>query len=352
MKSHFVAGDLSDHEGRLHQTHARAREAKSVRRIFPALALFIVAPLVAEFLPGNMSVTHLGLLVILAPLYGGGALLIRECVRRSGRGWPSIFVLALAYGILEEAFLIESLFNPNFLGQNLHLLKPAFIPLFGVGAWYTVFVLTLHTVWSISVPIALTEALVPERADSAWMGRLGIGVIAAAFVLACVSVGSFSIRLDSDHFVASLAQFTWSAVIILALIASAFFIPTPHKVMRTGPVPNPWILGIGSFALASAFLLVPRELGWWAVLVYLSLDALAILLIGIWCGRAGWGAIHRLSLAGGAAMAYGWHAFVQTPSLGKPDTVARIGNLLFAILAASLVAAGARRASAVRISSG
>jgi hypothetical protein len=67
--------------------------------------------------------------------------------------------------------------------------------------------------------------------------------------------------------------------------------------------------------------------------------------IWIWSGRTGWTAIHRLALAGGAATAYGWHAFVQTPSLGNTGAITRVGNLLFAVLAANLVAAGARKAS-------
>jgi hypothetical protein len=50
-------------------------------------------------------------LAALAPMYGGGALLIREIVRRKGRGWPSIILLALAYGILGEGIATESLFN-------------------------------------------------------------------------------------------------------------------------------------------------------------------------------------------------------------------------------------------------
>lgn len=317
--------------------------AAHLRGVLPAIGLFFIAPLVAEFLLGNMSITHLGLLVILAPLYGGGALLIRECVRRTGRGWPSILLLALTYGILEEAFLTQSLFNPNYLGLNLHLLKPASLPLFGVGAWYTVFVLTLHTVWSISVPIALIEALVPERADSAWIGGLGIGVIAAAFLLACVCLGSFSIRMDANHFVASTAQFTWSAAIMLALFASAFSLPRRRVAKIIGSVPDPRVVGICSWAGASAFLLIPGEWGWSAVLVYMSLDTLTIFPIRTLSRRVGWGTTHRLSLAGGAAMAYAWHAFVQTPSLGTADGIARIGNLLLAVLAANLIAAGARR---------
>ena len=75
----------------------------------------------------------------------------------------------------------------------------------------------------------------------------------------------------------------------------------------------------------------------------LSLDGLAVLPIWTWSGRAGWCALHKLSLAGGAAMAYAWHAFVQVPALGKPDTVTRMGNLSFAVLAATLIVVGARR---------
>src|SRR5262245_6914993 len=59
-----------------------------------AVGLFLLAPLVAELLLGNLPITALYTLVALAPLYGGGALLIREVVRRTGRGWSSILILA------------------------------------------------------------------------------------------------------------------------------------------------------------------------------------------------------------------------------------------------------------------
>jgi hypothetical protein len=55
------------------------------RKILPALGLFVLSPLVAEFLLGNLPITSLFALFALAPLYGGGAVLIRELVRH--RGW-------------------------------------------------------------------------------------------------------------------------------------------------------------------------------------------------------------------------------------------------------------------------
>jgi hypothetical protein len=68
----------------------------------------------------------------MAPMYGGGALVIREAVRRAGRGWPSILALGLAYGVLEEGLVTQSLFNRDYAG--LRLLDPAYIPALGIGA--------------------------------------------------------------------------------------------------------------------------------------------------------------------------------------------------------------------------
>src|SRR5580692_9777055 len=175
------------------------------RRIAPAVGLFFLAPLIAEFLLGDLPINLLAALVLLAPMYGGGALLIREIVRRTGRGWPSIFVLAFAYAVFEEAFTTQTLFNPNYLHLNLGLLKPAYIPALGIGAWWTVFVLTLHTVWSISVSIGLVEALVPERATTPWLGSTGLTVTTALFILGAVA--STALAIKQDHFIASRAQF-------------------------------------------------------------------------------------------------------------------------------------------------
>jgi hypothetical protein len=67
-----------------------------LRRIAPAVGLFFLAPLVAEYLLGNVSIKEITGLLFLAPMYGGGALLIREVARRTGRGWPTIILLAAA----------------------------------------------------------------------------------------------------------------------------------------------------------------------------------------------------------------------------------------------------------------
>jgi hypothetical protein len=229
------------------------------------------------------------------------------------------------------------------MGLNLHLLDPAFIAALGIGGWYTVFVLTLHTVWSISVSIALIEALVPDRVTSPWIGRLGLGLIAVIFTLAAVSMASYSIGQDYHHFAASRTQYFWSAIALLILIVSAFRLPQRSNCAARGGVPPPWALGLMALAASSAFLLVPMAWGWSAVGVYLLLDTVMVTAILVWAARRGWDERHKLALAGGAAMAYAWHAFIQVPALGTADVFGKIGNLVFALLAVILIANGAKR---------
>lgn len=315
--------------------------SSGIRRVAPAIGLFFVAPLVAEYLLGDLPIKMLGALVILAPMYGGGAILIREVVRRTVRGWPTIFVLAFAYAVFEEAFTTQTLFNPDYLHLNMHLLQPAYIPALGIGAWWTIFVLTLHTVWSISVSIALVEALVPDRATTPWLKGIGLTVIGILFVLAAIA--STRHEIEQDHFVASKAQFAWSAVACVVAILAAFRLPVraPHRT--SGWTPSPWLVGAVALVAGSIFMVVPGTWGWRAVAIYVLLDLAMIAAVSVLSHRAGWNAQHRLALAGGAALAYAWHAFTQQPAVGKGLSGVRIGNAIFAAALVILLVIAARR---------
>jgi hypothetical protein len=134
-------------------------------------------------------------------------------VRRTGRGWPSILILALAYGVLEEGIVTMSLFNPNYVG--LRLLDHGYIPQLGIGGPWTALVLTLHVVWSISVPIATVEALAYGRRTTPWLGRLGLALTAVVFVAGAIAMTAFSIA--DSQFVASLPQLLTSGVVAAVL---------------------------------------------------------------------------------------------------------------------------------------
>jgi hypothetical protein len=315
------------------------------RGIWPALALFFVAPLVAEFLLGNLPIKLLPALVVLAPLYGGGALLIREVVRRTGRGWPSILLLGMAYGLVEEAFTTQSLFNPNYLRLNLGLLTPAYIPSLGIGAWWTLWMLMVHSIWSISTPIALIEACVSDRARTPWLGRVGLGVVAVLFLFGVVATTLMGYR--QDHFMASPAQFAGAAIVIVLLIVLAFRVPAERRHAADRIAPSPWILGLVSLAFASAAMLVPKEWGWGAVAALLALILGMLLPVEAWARKGTMLMTHQLALGAGAALAYGWHAFLQHPAVGGLDVSVRVGNAIFLAGAIGLIWFAARRNAGV-----
>lgn len=311
------------------------------RRVLPAIGLFLLAPFVSEYLLGDFPLTKLGYLIILAPMYGGGALLIREVVRRTGKGWPTIITLAFAYGVLEEAFTTQTLFNPNYLKLNLHLLDHAYIPALGIGGWWTIFVLTLHTVWSISTSIALVEACVPALATTPWLRWPGLTLDAVLFSLAVIASTRFEIQ--HDGFIAGKMQFGVSGIVVVLAVIAAFLLPARRAGTGSAPALSPWVPGAIALIAGSVFLTVPPAWAWGAVAIYVALDLVVIFFITWMSRRAGWGGSHRLALAAGAALAYGWHAFLQKPVDGTIGITVIASHIICLLIVLALIAYAVRR---------
>ncbi len=309
----------------------------------PFFGLFFTAPLVAEFLLGDLPPKLLPALVVLAPLYGGGALLIRELVRRTGRGWPSILLLGMAYALFEEAYTTQSLFNPNYLKLNLHLLAPAYIPALGISAWWTLWMLMVHGIWSISTPIALIEACVPDRARTPWVGQVGLAITALVFLFGAAASTLFNYRMD--HYMALKAQFIGAGVVIALLIVLAFRIPVTQPRTPANAAPSPLLLGTVALLFASAALIVPQDWGWGAVAALLALVLGMLLVVLAWMRKGSLSILHQLALAAGAALAYGWHAFTMRPVVPSSNIAYRVGNVIFLLAAIALIAFAAKRAS-------
>jgi hypothetical protein len=302
--------------------------------------LFFVAPLVAEFLLGDLSLKLLPALIVLAPTYGGGAVLIRETVRRAGRGWPSMLLLGATYALIGEGFVTQSLFNPDYLRMHMHLLVPAYVPALGIGAWWTLFMLNLHTFWSMAASIALVEALVPAQAETPWMGQIGDAIFAVLFLLGSIATARFTVK--QDPFVASHAQFLSVAVLCVVLVGVAFLLPTRGSRVGSGSVPGPWFTGGTAFVLGVSVLITPPRWGWGAFAVLLLLDLCFLAWVSLLSRRMRWSRLHTLSVGAGGALAYGLHAFFGTPLAGGTGVLARVGNAIFLAGAVGLIVAGAR----------
>ncbi|HWE84574.1 MAG TPA: hypothetical protein VG267_06490 [Terracidiphilus sp.] len=310
--------------------------------LLPALVLFFLAPLVAEYLLGDLPITLLPALLVLAPMYGAGALLIREVVRATGRGWPSVLLLGAAYGILEEAFTTQSLFNPDYLHMHMGLLNAGYIPALGMGAWWTLWMLNVHPVWSITTPIVLTEALFPSRAQRPWLSPVGRVIVCVVFAIGLVA--NTVIGWRQDHFIARPFQFGLGAVLVLVFVALAL----GHRWVirrkkRASRVQSLWITGACAFIAASAALLIGNEWGWWSFVLLLVVDLIFLTLALRWITRMGWSDLHSLSLAAAAALAYAWHSFIQPQIVGKPGPAVLVGKVIFALGAIVIVWIGVKR---------
>ena len=312
---------------------------RGFRRVAPAFALFFLSPFVAEYLLGDISVSAIWLILFMAPFYGGGAILVRETARRFGRGWGTIALLAFAYGLVEEGIVIQTLFNPNYLG--LHLLRQAFIPSLGISLWWSSFVLTLHTAWSISAPIAVVEAIFADRRTTPWLGKVGLGV--AALLLAAGAQLNRAMTAKTDPFAASHAQLlaAWALVVAIVLVTLLW---RAGRSERPGSPPAAWMVGAATLALGAAFMESHKVIhGWPAAWSNLALDLAAAGLLLAWSRRAGWTPTHTLAAAGGALLAYAVHAFTTEPIFGAKGAVALAGHCLFAAIAAGLLLLGLRK---------
>jgi hypothetical protein len=186
--------------------------------------LFLLGPLVAEYLLGSLPMSMIAILPIIAAMYGSAALLIREMARRSGRGWGTIALLGLAYGLIEEGLIDQSLFNPDYL--HLRLLDYGYLPTLGTGLPWLIYVLTIHVVWSICVPIGLVEALFPARRTEKWLGAIGLAGFSLLFLAGSAAIASFTYK--TAPFMASPGQLSGAALAAVAAIAAAFAWPRPR----------------------------------------------------------------------------------------------------------------------------
>lgn len=159
---------------------------KGARRRGPALTLFLAAPLVGEIFSGSTPLNtpfSIPFLPILPPLYGCGALLIRELLVRRQLGRRALFLLALAFGLMEEGFMLGSIFNPEF---------PPTAPVSGVAMFlgvqwvWTLTVLSAHVFLSIGIPVLLVEMAFPEIAGRPLLHGRRLALVIAAYAAAIV----------------------------------------------------------------------------------------------------------------------------------------------------------------------
>lgn len=299
--------------------------------------------MIAEVTIGDLPFGVPGLVaaVFVLPIYGAGALLVREVVVRRGAGAGAVLLLGAAYALVEEGLALQSLFSPTIYGG----LGPAWgVRLLGVNGTYTLVQLVNHAVWSVGVPIALTEVAFPGHRGRPYVGRAGLTVTGLLYL---VGVGLTALArgtLDPDHRTpAPLLVATAAAVVVLVAVALRRSAPRPSTSI---PIPSPGgVAGVASTA-SFAFLavlvlpghLLPALMGGPVVVVPVALAVATVAVAGRhiarWSRAVSWDDRHLLALAGGATVG---HTLLW--GLTQPRTDAdRVGVVVLLLLTLVLLA--------------
>ena len=274
-----------------------------MRHYLPVFILFILSPWIAEVLFGATPLSRLGALLVVTPLYGGGAILIRELARRRSPGWERIFLLGAAYAIIEEGLAIQSIFNPNLF--NAGLLGGRAL---GVNWVWSLWTIGYHIVWSISLPIFLAELLFPARRSEPWLGRVSLIVVSVLYVLGVLAIAAIYRFVVAPDFQPPVLLNLFAAGVAILLILVALTRPArtfdklPNK--PDGNVPSPWMISLLGFLMSALWfglLNLPQPLrqGGWVLIPVLLILALLFgfaSLIQRWSSSEAWNDLHRLGL--------------------------------------------------------
>lgn len=330
-------------------------------RVAPVLLVLILAPLTAEYLIGyDSSLTHPGEmlvgLLVLAPLYGAPAVLIRDLARRRHQGWPTILLLAAAFGVFQAGLVDQSLFNPDYRGITgwALLREPTLVPWLGTSAFMVVLFVGGHVLGSIAAPVALGESWWPGRRHEPWLGRLGT-------VLLLVLWAAGSLVVLEDHlaitsFRPSPGQLLGTSVVVLGLVALALTRsrrgPITDREAAAHPAPAPWVVGVVTAALLSV-----RSsgdligVGWLATAAAVLALVAWFGLVGRWARAAGWTPHHLLAAVIGDLVSIGGPALFSTTA-GDPALALKVTANLSMLVLVLAVAARAWRAEALHTSTG
>lgn len=280
------------------------------RHIGPVFALLLLAPVVAELLYGAIRVSTIFILIPEIMTWGCSALLIRESVRRWGKGWKSMLVLGLALAVAEEWVMQQTSISP-LVGQGDH----GYGRVWGVNSVYFLWALGYESVWVVVVPVQLTELLFPQRRIECWLRARGFVTASGVFLLgACLAWYGWTQRARVKLFHIApysppLAYLMIGLATILGLILTAHLLPSTTERGNSVPprlAPSPPVVGAVICAMGTpwaAFVLLGWGVGAFPSLPFppvlafgLAWAGLTLFLVQRWSSSVDWRDTHRFAL--------------------------------------------------------
>ncbi|MGI0080095.1 MAG: hypothetical protein ACRECH_10770, partial [Nitrososphaerales archaeon] len=119
-----------------------------------------------EFLTGATPLPALLFDPIVLPFvvgfYGAGVLAIRELSVRWGKGWPSVFVMGMAFGIMLEGIATRTFFYDTNGQVGILAVYGRYL---GINWVWAVVNTLIDALYTVAIPIMLAARLFPETRE-------------------------------------------------------------------------------------------------------------------------------------------------------------------------------------------
>jgi hypothetical protein len=293
------------------------------RRMWPVLlTLYFLSPLMAEILSGStpplLFIQPFGFIFI-PLLYGSSAILIREILVRRHLGWGNALILGAAFGVFQEALVVQTWFNFVATSSPSHSNG-----VYGVWLgtnWVWALNLTIyHAVISIALPLIWLTLLFPQRATATGLKLRGVILFLLWLIIPC---GLLAMQVARVQFVEEgyhgppLTGYLIACVLLVGLIAIGSLVRIPLPWPQPGNLaPGVWTVRLTMFGLTTLFFLLAFILPTTKLSPFLTgAIAIGIFSFGLWriaswSARDGWSARHWLALVMGLL---GWYLLIWGP---------------------------------------
>jgi hypothetical protein len=311
------------------------RTQKFTNKFGRLVLLVFTSTVIAEVLSGSTTLSRIQNLPVQFLLYGSAAVLIREVSLRLDAKWPTILLFGLAFGLTLEGLVLQSVFNPVFLTNNL-----AFGRSYGINWVWAAYMPPFHAFFSICTPILLCEVVFGDVEPQPWASNAMTWIAAILLLLLLIAFHFLFIKIV--HFNTSLPHLLILFVVIVLIVFIALkvrdinFLPQPVTV--SGPSYSFWVITAVSLAavclwyLGFATIFIPNKPAPWIPLLAAPVIAGAyFVLLTCWSVIKIHTVKDRLALVCGLLTGetiFGYFATLQNPA----DHYAQLGLMFMVVL--------------------
>ena len=280
----------------------------------PKWTLFILAPVMAELVSHHQPLWEffnpIIILITFVP-YGCGALVARELVVRSGKGWASLLLLGIAFSLIFEGIVTRVMFNP--MWDELDALAD-YQHVYAVNWSLSLALAHFHVALSIFSAVALAEMLHPKKRHDSWISTRTLIICTAALPAWTIIIGLFV------PFIPPILGLVGAVGLTITLIVLALQLPTVPFALMVQSVPRPWhfgvVGGVSTTMIMIGVYVVPEMDSPPPLLVSITVLMTLVIITGIWLVRASgggarWDDRHRLALVAGVLAFFIAFGFIQ-----------------------------------------